>query len=370
VASVGEPRRSDLAEGLSRSCTDAARPTPRSCSLQQRADEADDGSSVREDAHHIGAPADLLVQALLEGWCSRSGARAPLRKCGKASSSQRACSTCSPALRQLPSQRVNHSLELSLHLGGVRLVDDGAHQGCHARAACDPATLATRSRSSWVRHRCWVDPGNVSPIASTSPWWASQDHEYHPGRARVPPASASKRASRPHPRWWRTRRRGSLRFRSALTPVTTSTWTLTVLPASRTLTTRASAQTIGYGPLSGGRVRKAFTSASRLWAIVRDLGRRQLRDPKGPSQLLEASPRDPEHASRWRAAGEGYLASDDGALGASPGSRCLGGACRCQVRSCPPVYPRAVADTRCADWCARGSYGGRQRRRSHRPRHP
>jgi len=30
----------------------------------------------REDAHHIGAPADLLVQALLEGWYSRSGARA------------------------------------------------------------------------------------------------------------------------------------------------------------------------------------------------------------------------------------------------------------------------------------------------------
>jgi len=35
--------------------------------MLQRADEADDGSSVRENAHHIGAPADLLVQALLEG---------------------------------------------------------------------------------------------------------------------------------------------------------------------------------------------------------------------------------------------------------------------------------------------------------------
>jgi len=33
------------------------------CSLLQRADEADDGSSVREDAHHIRAPADLLVNA-------------------------------------------------------------------------------------------------------------------------------------------------------------------------------------------------------------------------------------------------------------------------------------------------------------------
>jgi len=35
--------------------------------MLQRADEADDGSSVREDAHHIGVPADLLVQALLKG---------------------------------------------------------------------------------------------------------------------------------------------------------------------------------------------------------------------------------------------------------------------------------------------------------------
>jgi hypothetical protein len=49
---------------------------------EQRADEADDGSSVREDAHHIGAPADLLVQALLEGWYSRSGARAPSGSAG------------------------------------------------------------------------------------------------------------------------------------------------------------------------------------------------------------------------------------------------------------------------------------------------
>jgi len=131
VASVGEPRRLDLAEGLSSSWSGARRPTPRCCSMLQRADEADDGSSIREDAHHIGAPADLLVQALLEGWYFRSGARAPLRKCRKASRSQRACSRCQAALRQLPSQRLNHSLELSLHLGGVRLVEDGAHQGCH-----------------------------------------------------------------------------------------------------------------------------------------------------------------------------------------------------------------------------------------------
>jgi hypothetical protein len=34
---------------------------------EQRAHEADDRGSIREDAHHIGAPADLLVQALLKG---------------------------------------------------------------------------------------------------------------------------------------------------------------------------------------------------------------------------------------------------------------------------------------------------------------
>jgi hypothetical protein len=50
------------------------------------------------------------------------------------------------SLRQLPGQRLGDPLELSCDLGGVELVEDGAHQGCHARAACDPATLAKRSR--------------------------------------------------------------------------------------------------------------------------------------------------------------------------------------------------------------------------------
>jgi len=55
VVGVGEPYRSDLAEGLSRSWSGAARPTPRCCSMLQRAHEADAHSSVREDAHHIRA---------------------------------------------------------------------------------------------------------------------------------------------------------------------------------------------------------------------------------------------------------------------------------------------------------------------------
>jgi len=210
-------------------------------------------------------------------------------------------------LRQLPSQRLGDSLELSLHLVGVGLVEDGTHQGSHPRAAPDMATVASRSRKlvgptplpggPWQRLLDRLDEATVR----------SRDHEHHAARAIVPPASARGQASRPHPRWWQLRRRGSLRCPLRVQPVTTSTWTFAVLPASRTLTTRASANTIGYGSLPWRRLRTTFTSASRLWAIVRDLGRRQLRDPKGPSERLEASPRDPEHASKWRAAGEGHL---------------------------------------------------------------
>src|SRR5215471_17655737 len=32
---------------------------------QDRADKPDDGVAAREDAHHVGSPADFLVQALL-----------------------------------------------------------------------------------------------------------------------------------------------------------------------------------------------------------------------------------------------------------------------------------------------------------------
>jgi len=124
-----------------------------------RGDEPQDGSSVREDAHHIRAPADLLVQALLQGlvlqiWRQSSFAEVPEGQQVLAGLLEVVSS-----LGQLPSQRVNHSLELSLHLGGVRLVEDGAHQGCHARAACDPATLATRSRELVGTTPLLGDPG-------------------------------------------------------------------------------------------------------------------------------------------------------------------------------------------------------------------
>jgi len=114
--------------------------------MLQRADEADDRASVREDAHHIGAPEDLLVQALLQGLVRQIWRQSSSVEVRQGHSVTTGLLEVSSSLGQLPSQRVNHSLELSLHLGGVQLVDDGAHQGCHARAACDPATLAKRSR--------------------------------------------------------------------------------------------------------------------------------------------------------------------------------------------------------------------------------
>jgi len=52
----------------------------------------------------------------------------------------------SSSLRQRGCERLDHSLELSLHLVGVGLVDDGTHQGGESRAAPDVATVASRSR--------------------------------------------------------------------------------------------------------------------------------------------------------------------------------------------------------------------------------
>jgi hypothetical protein len=146
VASVGEPYRSDLAQGLQAHVATLLGPllgAARCCSEPMRRMMA--ARSGKMPTTSVCRRISLCKRSS-KGWYSRSGARAPSRKCGKATRSQRACSRCQAALRQLPSQRVNHSLELSLHLGGVRLVDDGAHQGCHSRAACDLATLASRSR--------------------------------------------------------------------------------------------------------------------------------------------------------------------------------------------------------------------------------
>jgi len=63
--------------------------------------------------------------------------------------------------------------------------------------------------------------------------------------------------------------RGDLQTEDLARPVAVDVraWTLTVRPASRTLTVRASIHTNVYGPASSGRLRNASTCASRCWAI-------------------------------------------------------------------------------------------------------
>jgi len=75
VVGVGEPYRSDLGKGFQAHVTAPLGPLL-GLADEERAHEADVRGSTLEDAHHLPAPADLLVQALLEGWYSRSGARA------------------------------------------------------------------------------------------------------------------------------------------------------------------------------------------------------------------------------------------------------------------------------------------------------
>ena|GEM_PF-2838077 len=80
----------------------------------ERADEEDDGSSIRGDPYHIGAPADLLVQALLEGlvlqiW--RQSALAEVRQ-GKQILAGRF--EVSSSLGQLGCERLGAPLELKL----------------------------------------------------------------------------------------------------------------------------------------------------------------------------------------------------------------------------------------------------------------
>jgi hypothetical protein len=101
--------------------------------------------------------------------------------------------------------------------------------------------------------------------------------------------------------------------------VTTSTLTFTVLSASRTVTTGASAQHDRVGAGVEGTVAKRLDLGFEAVGHIRDLGRRQRRDPKRTSELLEASPPDPEHVAGGDHASEGYLESDDGALRASRG---------------------------------------------------
>jgi hypothetical protein len=112
VVGVGEPYRSDLGKGLQAHVAALLGPLLGLLD-EQRADEADDGSSVREDAHHIRAPLDLLVQALL-----RVGTPdlAPelLREVPEGQQVLTGLLEVLGSLRQLPGQRLGDPLELKL----------------------------------------------------------------------------------------------------------------------------------------------------------------------------------------------------------------------------------------------------------------
>jgi len=166
----------------------------------QRADETDDRATIRKEAHHIRAPFDLLVQALLEGWYLRSGARVPVRKCHKATRSERAYSRCSAILRQPPQpahcgpggteapprSRQAHRGSLALGSSGLLVIWPPWPRDRTSRR-CDKRCQVTR----------------VSPIAKASPCWASQAHEHHP---REPSCHERAPASEPAGlvlRWWR-----------------------------------------------------------------------------------------------------------------------------------------------------------------------
>ena len=104
-------------------------------------------------------------------------------------------------------------------------------------------------------------------MASTSPRWASLVTSATPVRPRA--TRSRKNASQPAPSSALvTCSPSSSRCPSALTPVAISACTLTTRPASRTLSTSASAARNRYGPASSGRLRNAATWTSRSAAIA------------------------------------------------------------------------------------------------------
>jgi len=81
---------------------------------EQRAHEADDRGSIREDAHHICAPADLLVQALLKGLVLQIWRQSSLAEVRQGQQVTTGLLEVLAILRQLPSQRSGDPLELKL----------------------------------------------------------------------------------------------------------------------------------------------------------------------------------------------------------------------------------------------------------------
>jgi len=84
------------------------------CSMLQRADEEDDGSSIRGDPYHIGAPADLLVQALLEGLVLQIWRQSSLAEVRQGKQILAGRFEVSSSLGQLGCERLGAPLELKL----------------------------------------------------------------------------------------------------------------------------------------------------------------------------------------------------------------------------------------------------------------
>jgi len=113
VVGVGEPYRSDLAQGLQAHVAALLGPLL-GLADEERAHEADVRGSTCEDAHHIRAPLDLLVQALLKGLVLQIWRQSSLAEVPEGQQVTTGLLEVLAILRQLPSQRLGDPLELKL----------------------------------------------------------------------------------------------------------------------------------------------------------------------------------------------------------------------------------------------------------------
>jgi hypothetical protein len=96
------------------------------------ADEADDRVAVGEDADHVGAAADLAVEALVRV----VGPDLPpdrFRERGEGEDLVPGGFEVGERARELVLERVQDAIELGVHGVGVRLIEHGPQQGLHPR---------------------------------------------------------------------------------------------------------------------------------------------------------------------------------------------------------------------------------------------
>src|SRR6266542_1520593 len=102
----------------------------------QGADEADDGGPVGEDPDHVGAAADLFVQALLRV-VGPDLARDLVREHGEGEQVVAGVVEMCCRVRESAGDGVHDAAVLVDHRGGVGLVEDGAHHGGPPRLHLD-----------------------------------------------------------------------------------------------------------------------------------------------------------------------------------------------------------------------------------------